>query len=207
MYSSGMRAVCASLLAVVWVVVGVGCGPSVWERSFEFEPGVAAGAPSATVLVRGAPWGRVGPALAAENERIVKSETHRDDWSVERARASELEVLRALQLPVEAERARLIGRSSITTTQRLDPAGRELAEFARSVGASYAVWSSEALGKAQTIEREPVTQDRWRWERIWDADNDRFIYVRRWEPETVWVPVVIERDEARWVVFYVKDEG
>ncbi len=202
-----MRAVCASLLAVVWVVVGVGCGPSVWERSFEFEPGVAAGAPSATVLVRGAPWGRVGPALAAENERIVKSETHRDDWSVERARASELEVLRALQLPVEAERARLIGRSSITTTQRLDPAGRELAEFARSVGASYAVWSSEALGKAQTIEREPVTQDRWRWERIWDADNDRFIYVRRWEPETVWVPVVIERDEARWVVFYVKDEG
>ena len=202
-----MRAVCASLLAVVWVVVGVGCGPSVWERSFEFEPGVAAGAPSATVLVRGAPWGRVGPALAAENERIVKSETHRDDWSVERARASELEVLRALQLPVEAERARLIGRSSITTTQRLDPAGKELAEFARSVGASYAVWSSEALGKAQTIEREPVTQDRWRWERIWDADNDRFIYVRRWEPETVWVPVVIERDEARWVVFYVKDEG
>jgi hypothetical protein len=149
----------------------------------------------------------VGPALAAENERIVKSETHRDDWSVERARASELEVLRALQLPVEAERARLIGRSNITTTQTLDPEGKELAEFAASVGADYAVWSSQPLGKTQVVEQEPVTRDRWRWERIWNADDGRFIYVRRWEPETVWVPLVIEKNEARWVVFYVKDEG
>ncbi|MCC7387999.1 MAG: hypothetical protein IT431_04440 [Phycisphaerales bacterium] len=212
-----MRAWCASLLSLVWVVVGAGCGPSVWERSFELEPGATtgtatigtptAGTPAAGVTVREVPWGRVGPALAAENERIVQSETNRLDWAADQARESELGVLRALQLPVPAEQARLIGRSNITTTQALDPEGRELAEFAASVGADYAVWSSQPLGKTQVVEQEPVTRDRWRWERIWDADDGRFIYVRRWEPETVWVPLVIEKNEARWVVFYVKAEG
>lgn len=196
-----------SLIAVVWLVLSVGCGPSVWERSFAYEPGVSPATPTTGVVVREAPWGRVGPALAAENKRLVESDTHRDDWTAERARESELAVLGAMQLPIGAERARLLGRSRITTTHRLDPEGGELAAFGKSIGADYAIWTSRALGKAQTIEREPITRDRWRWERIWDADRSRFIYVRRWEPDTVWAPVVVERDEVRWVVFYVKDEG
>lgn len=207
MYSFGMRHFLASLLVAGWVLAGVGCGPSVWERSFEFEPGVAAGAPTASVVVREVPWGRVGPALAAENERIVKSETNRLDWPAEQARESELGVLKALQLPVPAEQAHLIGRSNLTATQKLDPAAPELAKFAESIGADYAIWSTQPIGKAQVVEKEPITRDRWRWERIWDADRNRFIYTRRWEPETVWVPLVIEKNEVRWVVFYVKDEG
>lgn len=202
-----MRNLLGWIVASVWCIAGLGCGPSVWQRSFELEPGVTAPPPTTGVVVREAPWGRVGPALAAENERIVQSDTNRLDWTAEQARESELAVLRALQLPVPAERARLIGRSNITTTQSLDPGGKELAEFAASVGADYAVWSSQPLGKTQVVEQEPVTRDRWRWERIWDADRNRFIYTRRWEPETVWVPLVIEKNEVRWVVFYVKDEG
>lgn len=197
----------AAFLALAWCLAALGCGPSVWERSFEFEPGVAGAVPTETVLVREAPWGRVGPALSAESQRIATSDTHRDDWTPDQARTSELGLLGALQLPVPAEQTTLLGRSNITTTQTLDPAGAELAEFARSIGARYAIWSRQTLGKAQTVEREPVTRDRWRWQRIWDADHNRFIYTRRWEPETVWVPVVVEKNEVRWVVFYIRDEG
>ena len=201
-----MRRLCAPLLALASLLLGGGCGSNVWERSFELEPGAMAATPTESVVIRNAPWGRVGPALQAENERITQSDTHRDDWTAEEARESELALLGALQLPFDTQQASLLGRSNITTTRTLDPDGAELARFAESIGADYAIWSSRPLGKAQTIEREPVRRDRWRWERIWDADRRRFVYARRWEPDTVWIPVVVEREEVRWVVFYIRKD-
>jgi hypothetical protein len=188
----------------VWVACCVGCGPSVWERSFEDEPGKGPGTPTSSVVVRDAPWERVAQALAAEREAVASSEAHREDWSAEQARALELEVLQALQLPAPAEEATLIGRSHFTTTEAPDPEGPELQKFAREIGAEYVVWSSEWLGKAETIEHEPVERERWYWDRVWDADGRHYVYIRRWDTETDWVPVVIERDESRYVAFYVR---
>jgi hypothetical protein len=196
-----------AVLVIGLAFVGLGCGPSVWERSFEFESGVSGAAPTAGVVVREAPWGRVGPALEAERERIIASDTHREDWAPDRARENEIEVLAALQLPIDPANARLLGRSHFKTTQPVAPEAGELAAFGAGLGADYAIWASQPLGKAETIEHEAVTRDRWRWDRIWDADRGRFLYVRRWDPETVWVPLVIERDEVRWVVFYVRRES
>lgn len=180
-----------------------------WERSFAYEPGAGPGAPTQSVLVRDAPWERVAAALAAEGAAIASSDVHRNDWSPERAREVELGLLDALQLPIQEAQVELIGRSHFTTTDTPDPAGPELSKFASSIGAEYAVWSRQWLGKAETIEREPIERERWRWDRVWDADRKHYVYVRRWETETDWVPVVIERDESRYVVFYVRraDQG
>lgn len=193
-----------AVAASVAVLLSVGCGPSVWQKSFTLEAGRSASAPTAAVLVREAPWDRIGPALAAERERIAQSDTHRDDWTPEQVRASEAELLKALQLPPDAGEVTLLGRSSFKTTHQPDPKSNELTKFAESIGADYAVWSRRVLGKADSVEREPVMQDRWRWEPIWDADRNRFVYVRRWDTETVWVPLIVKKDEVRWVVFYVK---
>ena len=195
------------VFAFAFALAGLGCGPSVWERSFELEPGAAAAPPTTAAVVREAPWGRVGPALQAESERIINSDTHRDEWTTDQARENELAILAALQLPLDADGARLLGRSHFKTTQATDPTDGGLARFAGSIGADYAIYASQRLGKAETIEHEPVSRDRWRWDRIWDADRDRFIYVRRWDPETVWVPIVIARDEVLWVVFYIKQSS
>ena len=192
------------LVAVILPLLPSGCGPSVWERSFTPEPGVGRAAPVEQTVVRAVPWGRLGPALEAESRRLVASETHRADWSAGQVREAELALLGALQLPIDPDEAQLLGRSHFKTTRQVDPTAGELADFAASIGAEYAIWSRQSLGKAETIEREALTRDRWRWERVWDADDERFIYVRRWEPETVWVPVVIERDEVRWVVLYIR---
>lgn len=154
--------------------------------------------------MRDAPWGRVGPALDAERDRLVVSNTHREDWPKETARASELELLRALQLPVAPEDVSLIGRSYLRTTKPPDPESAELREFAAGLGANYAIWSSRVVGRVETIEHEPVRAHRWRTAREWDADRNRYEDVRRWEPETVWVPVVVEREQTRWVVFYIR---
>ncbi|QKK07186.1 MAG: hypothetical protein HND58_02770 [Planctomycetota bacterium] len=203
------RKIVLSVLMVGVAMVGLtGCGPSVWERSFSFEPEAAA-APVATikpanVVVRDAPWGRVGPALEAERQRLVASDTHREDWSADRARESKLAILRELQLPFEAANAELLGRSHFRTTQPTDPDSPELRSFAASVGADYVVWSKHVVGKVETVEREPVQSNRWRTSRVWDADRKRYDYERRWGPETVWVPVVVEREQVRWVVFYLR---
>ncbi|VAX40803.1 hypothetical protein MNBD_PLANCTO03-2157 [hydrothermal vent metagenome] len=191
------------VLVLCWLFFGFGCGPSVWERSFTPEPGIDRAMPVERTVVRAVPWGRIGPALEAERRRLVESETHRTDWTAAQAREAELALLGSLQLPIDPEDAHLLGRSHFKTTRHIDPNSGELADFAARLGAAYAIWSNHPLGKAETIEREAITRDRWRWERVWDADDERFIYVRRWEPETVWVPVVVERDEMRWVVFYV----
>jgi len=196
-----------SVLMLTLAMVGLGgCGTSVWEQSFAYEPGVEAAAPvrAADVVVRDAPWGRVGPALSAEQQRLVASETHREDWPADVARESDLEILRELQLPFEAEEVVLLGRSHFRTTQPPDPEAAELRRFAASIGAEYAVWSRHVVGRVEAVEREPVQSTRWRTNRVWDADRKRHEYVRRWEPETVWVPVVVEREQSRWVVFYLR---
>ncbi|MBK7403588.1 MAG: hypothetical protein IPJ41_02860 [Phycisphaerales bacterium] len=202
-----MNRILRMTVAALWVFVGAGCGSSVWQKSFAYEPGRVAATPTASVVVREAPWDRVGPALAAERERIAQSDTHRDDWPAEQARANDAALLKSLQLPADAGEMTLLGRSSFKTTHQPDPAGADLSKFAESVGADYAIWSRRLLGKADTVEREPVQQDRWRWEPIWDADRNRFVYVRRWDTDTAWVPVVVKKDEVRWVVFYVKRGG
>lgn len=199
-----MNSIARYILVASLLFFSLGCGPSVWERSFTPEPGIHPVEPTTAAVVREAPWGRVGAVLEAESTRLVESDIHRDDWTPDQARESEAALLDALQLPVSIEYARLIGRSHFKTTSRVNPRDAALATFAQSLGADYAIWSSRVLGKVETVEREAVWTDRWRWDRVWDDDRRRYEYVRRWQPETVWVPVVIERDEVRWVVFYVR---
>ncbi len=189
----------------------IGCGPSVWEQSFAYEPGRAP--PSSLsasradgVVVRSVPWGRVGPALKAEQQHVVESDKHRNDWPAGPARASELALLQELQLPIAAERVELIGRSRFRTTQPPNPNADGLRRFAAGLGADYVIWSNRVLGKVDTIKHEAVRTERWRSDRVWNDNRKRYEYVRRWEPETTWVPVVVKRDEVWWVVFYLRQK-
>lgn len=187
-----------------------GCGPSVWERSFSYEPGNSTATHTETrparIVVREAPWGRVGPALEAERERIIESDTHPDDWSESKARVSEEAILRELQLPIDTAQAKLIGRSQFRTTEQPNPESEELRTFAGDIGADYVVWSRRVLGKVDTVEHEPVRSSRWRTDRVWNDNRKRYEYERTWGPDTVWVPVVVARDEVRWVVFYITEQ-
>lgn len=198
------RPLTATLIAAVAALLTGCAGPSVWERSFEAEPAAGPMAASGPALVRDAPWERVNQALAAEREAIAASDVHRSEWTAEQAEAVERRLLSAIQLPAgQAETARLLGRSSFRTTRTIDPDSGELAAFAGSIGADHAIWTRRLLGKAETVEREPVFIDGYRSVRVWDDDRGRHVYQRRFETDTVWVPVVVERDEVLWVVFYV----
>ena len=206
-----MRFPTATVLIFAISLHAIGCGPSVWERSFVYEPGRApplalSASRADAVVVRSVPWGRVGPALKAEHQRVLESKAHRDDWDADTARASELALLQELQLPIAADDAELIGRSRFRTTQQPNPNADGLRRFAAGLGADYVIWSSRVLGKVDTIKHEAVRTERWRSDRVWNDNRKRYEYVRRWEPETTWVPVVVKRDEVWWVVFYLRQK-
>ena len=182
-----------------------GCA-SIWERTFEYEPGLGPGTypASGSVVVRSVPWERVAEALAAERRAVVESHAHRQDWPPEQAREVERLILAAVQPPGELEGARLIGRSRVISTSPPDPRAADLESFARRIGADYAAWSGSVVRTVPVTTRESVYVDRWIDEQVWDARRKRFRTERRYVTERIDVPTVVQRDEVRYVVFYVR---
>lgn len=210
------------LHATVLVVIGLrlgGCasGPTAWEQSYVPEPAATrlpASPKEAPVNIRSVPMERVDAVMAELDREAAASDVPREQWSPETRAASNARLLRALQYTGDPASAEVLGLSRFRSTTLLRPQTSDsasLMNFARSIGADQAIWSTKYLGKAQTIVEKPVTTfnapSYWGYGRRW---NDDACWSHRdyWNggSTTTWVPIKVEADEYLYVVFFLKTE-
>lgn len=172
-----------------------------WRESFSAEPGVAAAIPSEQAVVREVPWSRLGPALGALDAARVQDPQHPDDWADEKRREVNAKVLQALQVP--AEGAAVLGRAAFTTTQSLDPDDGRLAEFARSLGADYAIWARRSLGTVERVAQEPVRSYTSGTVTSRGRDGKRRTESYS-ENTTTYVPMTVRVERVEFVAFFVR---
>lgn len=167
--------------------------------------GAAAGAyaPSESVTVREVPWERVDAALRSIEANRAASATHPDEWTPEQLEAEQAALLSGLQISEPPDEITVLGRSVFRSTDHLSPDDGSLEDFARSIGADYAVWSAHYLGTKEVVRHESVTEHGWSSRSYRDASGR---YRRDYEPwdRTVFVPVVVEADQYAWVVYYLR---
>lgn len=188
-------------LLVIAAGLAAGCA-STWKTSF--EPASAyTYPPTERVVIREVPWERIDAALRSIDSARAASDTHPDEWTDARRDAEKRQLATALQLSEDPASLEILGRSVFASTADVDLFDGQLSSFARSIGADYAIWSTSYLGKADTVQREPVTTTGYAYSRHrrrdGHVDYDYLPY-----SETVYIPIVVERDRFAWVVFFVR---
>jgi hypothetical protein len=182
--------------------VFAGCA-SPWKASFEPAVEPASFEPTERVVVRRVPWERLDETLR-EIERVrVESDVHPEDWTEARRAEEHAELVRALQIPADPDEVIILGRSVFRSTRDVSILDGGLSSFARSIGADYAIWSSTYLGKTTTVEQESVTRRGYTY-RPFRHKSGHIDYDYIPFHETVYVPVVVERDEHAWVAYYAR---
>lgn len=178
---------------------------SPWRQTFE-PATIADYPPTERAVIREVAWERIDSALRAIDAQRAASDIHPDEWPPERIEAQKARLATALQLSEDPSEIEILGRSAFNSTADVDLFDGALSDFATSIGADYAIWSTSYVGRAQTIEREPVTRTGAGWarhrRRDGHVDYDYLPFT-----ETVYVPIVIERDQFAWVVYYVRVIG
>lgn len=159
--------------------------------------------PTERVVIREVPWERIDEALRAIDGARAASDIHPDEWTNAQRDAEKAQLVTALQLSEAPDSLEILGRSVFSSTANVDLFDGQLSSFARSIGADYAIWSTSYLGKADTVLREPVTTTGYGYSRHrrrdGHVDYDYMPY-----SETVYVPIVVERDQYAWAVFFVR---
>lgn len=193
-------------LAAGWAVALAGCGPSIWEA--RFEPTSFTASPlekDAAVQIRQVPWETLDRALRDIEADIAASDIHPDEWPAERKTAARAKLLRGLQVSADPEAVRVLGRSVFRTTDDVRANDGELAAFAREIGATMVVWSSNHLGLRERVVQEPVTEYRQGW---WDDYSGRGRRRPRGgsysETTTTWVPLTVQADEYLFIVYFLQ---
>jgi hypothetical protein len=205
MRSQAVLTIRAGVLLAVLGAGLVGCA-SPWKQSF--EPAASAGVyePTERAVIRRVPWDRLASVLETIESQRAGSDVHPDDWTPEQRAGEHATLVSALQLSEAPEDLEILGRSVFRSTRSVKVLDGSLSDFARSLGADYAIWSTTYLGKAERVEREPVTRTGWVYGRYRRRDGytdyDYLPY-----HETLYTPVVVERDEYAWLVYYARVIG
>lgn len=190
-----------ALLTLAFMLGSAGCASN-WESTFE-PASASVYPPTERVIIREVPWERIDSVLRDIDSSRASSDTHPDEWTPAQHDAEKSLLVTALQLSEDPASLEILGRSVFTSTANVNLFDGSLSAFGRSIGADYAIWSTSYLGKAQTVQREPVTTTGFGYSRHHrrdgHADYDYMPY-----QETVYVPVVVERDEFAWLVFFVR---
>lgn len=173
-----------------------------WKRSFEpFAEGVYP--PTDRVVIRRVPWERLNDALGAIEQNRANSDIHPADWPPEKRWEEHARLVQALQLSEGPDRVVILGRSVFRSTGKVEIMDGSLASFARSIGADYAIWSGTYIGRAQRVEQETITRHGFTYARRRTRDGHiDYDYIPF--HETIYVPIVVERDEHAWVVYYAR---
>ena len=183
------------------VALLAGCN-STWKSTYE-PASVATYPPTERVVIREVPWQRVDTVLKEIDRARAASDVHPDEWPQAERDAEKARLVTALQLSGDPADIEILGRSVFTSTASVDLFDGSLSSFATSIGADYAIWSTSYLGTAQTIEREPITRTGYGFAQGRRRDG-HFDYDYLPYNETLYIPVVIERDQFAWLVFYVR---
>ena len=186
-------------LLVLLALAPLGACATAWKQHYEGEPPGSV-EPSESVTLREVPWARVDQMLRDIESARAASDTHPDEWPPERLAAEKATLLEGLQISEPPDDIEILGRSVFRSTTPLRPGDGSLASFARSIGADYAVWSSNYLGTKEIVQQEPVRSTGFYGSYRHDG---RHGYYDPWG-RTSFVPVVIEADEHAWVVYYLR---
>lgn len=195
----------AALLAPLLLVSAgfAGCA-SPWKRTF--EPATeAVYPPTERVVIRSVPWERVNTALREIERARADSDISPVEWGRDRQLAEQARLASALQLSEDPESLAVLGRSVFKSVGDVRVLDGSLSSFARSIGADYAVWSTTYLGKTQSVETETISRHGYTYGRHRRRDG-RIDYDYLPYYETIYVPVVVERDQHAWIVYYVRIE-
>lgn len=182
------------------------CGCSnVWSSGYRPYAQAPALAPDERVTVREIPWERMEAALREQEELRAATDVHWEEWSREQRLEASAKLLTALQISDDPERVRLVGVTSFRTTDPVRPWDGQLEKFARKQGAHYAIWSDRYLGKAETVVTQTVWSDRTDFITYEDAAGEDRRATRQSSTSTS-VPLVVEKDETGFTVFFLRAE-
>jgi hypothetical protein len=184
-----------TLAAVCLLAPLAGCS-SPWRESYRPFAPQAALADGAPVSVREIPWERMERALAESEQRAAASDVHPSDWTEDQRTEARRELLANLQITADPAAATVVGLSSFRATDPVKPWAGSLERFARSVGATHAVWAERYLGKADAIVNRTVYIDSFEY----DTDDDSSAYRTR----VATVPIVIGKDETGYTAFFIR---
>lgn len=201
-HATGRLPRASATLATLALLI-TGCS-SPWQQSFEPVPGVAispvASPVAVAVALRRVPWERLDAALTELEGDLAASDIHPDEWPADRRAARDARLLTALQFSEPPDRCTILGRSVFTSTTSIRPTDGELADFARSIGATHAVWSTRFAGTTQIVRQEPVRSSTTEWGRR--RSDDRYDSFSA--STTAYVPVVVEADQHAWIAYFVR---
>lgn len=190
-----------ALLMTLLALAPLGGCATAWKQHYQGDPPGAV-EPSESVTLREVPWARVDQMLRDVESARAASDTHPDEWPAERLAAEKAALLEGLQISEPPDDIEILGRSVFRSTTPLRPGDGSLASFARSIGADYAVWSSNYLGTKEIVQQEAVRSTGIGVYGSYSR-GPRHGYYQPWG-RTTFVPVVIEADEHAWVVYYLR---
>lgn len=131
------------------MVLLCGCA-SPWEKNYQPNPLVGRSyPPTSRVDLRVVEFERLANYERAEHERRVHSTTAPEDYTQQERLAAKNRLLEALQLPDRGDSIVILGWSRFAESDQLDLRSRQLADFAKKIGANVVV-SSGAYGGAIT---------------------------------------------------------
>lgn len=201
----------ATLIVPVLASLLAGCsGPSVWQQGYvrDERAAVAPLPDSAPVRVREVPWERMGGTLRDLEQRVAASDRPPAEWSPQQQLDAKATLLRGLQVTADPASVEVVGRSEFRTTDTVVPLGADrasLERFARSIGATDAVFAARSLGRADKIVDRPVTSTG--YVSVWGSsrrDRDRWWDDSYSHSSTTWVPVKVTAEETGFVVFFLR---
>ncbi len=198
----GLAFMMTRALSILAAVLLLPACASTWQDQYQGAP-KGTHAPTQTVTVREVPWVRVNSALQNLESQRAMSDTHPDEWTSEQRAAEHTTLLTALQISEPPETVTILGRSVFRSTDRLTPTDGSLSDFARSIGADYAVYAVNYLGTKKVAQQEPVHETGFREHRYTDAQGRRRSDYAPYD-RTAFVPVVVDADEYAWVVYYLR---
>jgi hypothetical protein len=202
-----MRFLTATFAAITLLGLA-GCKQSAWTSNFEPAPGVTITTPAAdarpAVRVSRVPYERIAAYLDAERQAMINADVPPTQWPESQRQQMATMLVRQLQLTTDAPGARLLGRSTFTTTDsdRADEAA--LADAAAALGATHAVWASRHIGQVDRIDRETVFIDRWDTNYFYDPATGRYRQSVFPDRATASVPVARRADQYEFIAFFLR---
>lgn len=144
-------------LVFAFSVFLAGCAPSPWERFYQVDGSVKTRIPAtATAQVREVPYERVSAFMREFKSMNVSSDVALEDMPEDRKMEMRNRLFETLQLRERGREAGLVGGSEFTYIGEINPRDGSLEQFARSMGADYAVFAVEYLGEHTYTVQTPV---------------------------------------------------
>lgn len=185
----------------------LGCAANPWEKNFEPNPAhlVKQWDPTDSVQVREVDFERLQKYAGDEKKLRVESTTSPADYTPQQRLEAKNRLLETLQLKERGDDIEVLGWSEFSDSERLDIRSAPLSNFAKSIGADYAVVASQYLGKVSTTIERPMTTYSTGYVTAVPARGGRRGYTRTESIQsTTWVPMNVVEDRFLYTAAFLR---